>query len=78
VATVSPFETALMAVIDAHRATVNAPTRAQTLLVTALAIVDSFKLENTTRGEALTEDEWLKLSREVYWRARTALQGEAS
>jgi hypothetical protein len=63
-----------MSAVDVHRLTTNAPTRAQVLMITALAIVDGFKLDITTRGEAVTEAEWLKLSREVYWRARQALQ----
>lgn len=72
------FDKSILALNDEHRATVNAPTRAQGLLVAALAVTDGFKLENTSRGEAVTEAEWLALCRNAYWRAREALQAGGS
>lgn len=72
------FDAAVAQAIEDHRETVNAPTRAQSLLIGALAVVDGFKLQNTTRGQAVTESEWLALCREAYWRARFAIQKGAS
>jgi hypothetical protein len=74
----TPFESAVYRAVEDNRETENAGSRAMVLVVTSLAIMDGFKLENTMKGEAVTEAEWLEFCKRAYWKARAAIQGGAA
>ena len=68
------FDEAIARANEEHRATVNEPTRCQSMLVAALAVMDGFKM-NATRGTVgCTEAEFLAGCKRAYWKAREAWQ----